>query len=114
MDMMSFWWLILFFIDLFFICSLRSFICKKYANANGKDSNYTNAIDISITEGGVGGAVGWGGGSVGGTGSFIACIASISAAFFYIIENTFFQLIHKVFPAFASCLNTFWVFCNFL
>ena len=46
--MTSFWWLILFFIDLFFICSLRSVICKKYANANGKDSKYTNTVDISI------------------------------------------------------------------
>ena len=47
--MMSFWWLILFFIGLFFIFSLGSVICKKYTNANGKDSKYTNAIDISIT-----------------------------------------------------------------
>ena len=58
---------------------------KKYANANGKDSKCANAIDISITGGGVGSAVGMGGGSVGGAGSFIACIASISATFFYII-----------------------------
>ena len=44
----SFWWLLLFFIDLFFICSLGSVTCKKYANVYGKDSKYTNAIDISI------------------------------------------------------------------
>ena len=34
----SFWWfnrLLLFFIGLFFICSLRSVICKKYKNAYG-------------------------------------------------------------------------------
>ena len=36
----------MFFIDDFF--RLESVICKKYANANGNDSNYTNAIDISI------------------------------------------------------------------
>ena len=59
--MTSFWWLILFFIDLFFICRLGSVICKKYTNANGKDNKYTNAIDISITGGGVGSAVGRGG-----------------------------------------------------
>ena len=80
--MTSFWWLILFFIDLFFICSLRSVICKKYANANGKDSKYTNTIDISITGGRVGSAGGGGDGSVSGAGSFMAYIASI---FFYVI-----------------------------
>ena len=84
-----FWWLILFFTDLFFICSLRSVICKKYTNANGKNSKYTNTIDISISGGDVGSAVGRGGGgfggSFGGAVSFIACIASIAAAFFYII-----------------------------
>ena len=36
--MTSFWWLILFFMGLFFIFSLRSVICKKYTNTNGKDS----------------------------------------------------------------------------
>ena len=44
--MTSFWWLILFFIDKFF--RLKSVICKKYANTNGKDTKYTNTIDISI------------------------------------------------------------------
>ena len=46
----SFWLLILFFIDLVFIC-MKSFIYKKYANANGKYrfSKHANAIDISIT-----------------------------------------------------------------
>ena len=95
MDMMSFWWLILFFIDLFFICSLRSFICKKYANANGKDSNYTNAIDISITEGGVGGAVGWSGVSVGGTGSFIAALLVSPLPFFTSLKILSFSLFIK-------------------
>ena len=55
--MTSFWWLILFFINLFVICSLRSVICKKYTNGYGKDSKYTNAIDIRIT-GSCGGGVG--------------------------------------------------------
>ena len=77
----SFWWLILFFIDLFFICSLWVVICKKYTNANGKDSKSTNAIDIRITGGDIGSALGWGGGTAGGAGSFIAFIASISAFF---------------------------------
>ena len=63
MHITSFWWLILFFIDLFFICSLRSVICKKYTN-HGKDSKYTNELDISITGGSVGSAVGRSGGSV--------------------------------------------------
>ena len=81
-DMTSFWWLILFFIDFFFICSLRIVICKKYANTNGKENKYTNAIDISITGGDVGSAVGRGGSTVGGADSFIVCIATI---FFYII-----------------------------
>ena len=44
----SFWWLILFFIDEFFIFSLGSAICKKYTNTNGKGRKDTNAIDISI------------------------------------------------------------------
>ena len=47
--MASCWWVILFLIDEFFIFSLRSVIYKKYTNANGKDSKYTNVIDISIT-----------------------------------------------------------------
>ena len=42
--MTSFWWLFVFLIDLFFISSLRSVICKKYANSHGKDSKYTKAI----------------------------------------------------------------------
>ena len=46
--MTSFWWLILFVIDKFFIFRLKSVICKKYTNTNGKDRKYTNAIDISI------------------------------------------------------------------
>ena len=47
--MTSFWWFILSFIDEFFVFSLISFISKKYTNVNGKDSNYTNTIDISLT-----------------------------------------------------------------
>ena len=39
------WWLILFFIDKFFIFRLKS---EKYTDTNGKDSKYTNTIDISI------------------------------------------------------------------
>ena len=40
-------WLILFSIDEFF--RLESVICKKYTNTcDGMDSNYTNAINISI------------------------------------------------------------------
>ena len=62
--MTSFWRLILFFIDLFFIRSLRSVICKKYTNANGKDSKYTNSINIRITSGSVGSAGSRGGGGV--------------------------------------------------
>ena len=89
MHITSFWWLILFFIDLFFICSLRSVICKKYTNSYGKDSRYTKVLDISITNGSVGSVIGRsrGGGirSIGGASSFIACIASISAIFFCII-----------------------------
>ena len=46
--MTSFWWLILFFVGLFLIFSLGIVICKKYTNTNGKDSKYTNTIDISI------------------------------------------------------------------
>ena len=46
--MTSFWCLILFFIDWFFICSLGSVICKKYANINGKNGKYTKAIGVSI------------------------------------------------------------------
>ena len=41
------WWLIVFFIDEFFIFR-ESDICKKYTSTDGKDSKYTNAIDISI------------------------------------------------------------------
>ena len=52
---------------------------------HGKDSKYTSAIDISITGGGTGSAVGRGrgeeGSSVGGAGIFIACIGSISSVF---------------------------------
>ena len=46
--MTSFWWLILFFIDEFFIFRLESLIFKKYTNANGKGRKYTNAMYISI------------------------------------------------------------------
>ena len=81
---MTFWWLILFFIDLIFIYSLRSVICKKHANSNDKDSKYTNAIDIGITGGSVGSAFGRGGDGVGSACNLIACIASISASFFCI------------------------------
>ena len=83
--MTSFWWLILFFIDDF---RLKSVICKKYTNANGKDSKYTNAIDISIiwscggSDGKAGSFIAW---IVSGGGSFIACIDSIPATFFYIV-----------------------------
>ena len=42
--MMSFWWL--FFIDVFFIFSLISVICKKHTNTDGKDIKYTNAMDL--------------------------------------------------------------------
>ena len=73
--MTSFWWLILFFIDKFF---RESVICKKYTNTNGKDSKHTNNIDISII-------LFYGGCTGGKAGSFIACIGSISAAFFWII-----------------------------
>ena len=55
--MTLFWWLIVVFIDECLIFRLKSVICKKYTNANGKGTNYTNAIDINI---------------VSGTGSFIA------------------------------------------
>ena len=43
--------LLLFFVDLFFICSLKGFlvICKKYTSTNRKNSNYTNTVDVSIT-----------------------------------------------------------------
>ena len=72
-----YWWLILSFTDEFFIVRRESVVCKKYTNTNGKDCKDTKAIDISIT------------GSCGGgddnAGSFIACIASISATFFWII-----------------------------
>ena len=73
--MKSLWWLIFFFIDEFF--RLESVISKKYTNNNGKDSKYTNAIDISII---------WScGGGVGDAGSFIAWIGSISATFLSIV-----------------------------
>ena len=42
--MTSFWWLIFFFTDEFF--RLESVLW--YTNTNGEDSQYTNAIDISI------------------------------------------------------------------
>ena len=107
---MSFWWLILFFIDNFFIFRLKSVICKTYTNTNGKESKHINAIDISIILSCGGGGSG---GGVGSAGSFIACIGSISATFFCIIYNTLLQLIHVFIPAFACCLNRFWVFCDF-
>ena len=72
----------MFFIDLFFICSLRGIIRKKHTNTYGKDSKYTNAIDISISGCSVGSAGGRGDVGVGGVGSFIVCTASISATFF--------------------------------
>ena len=46
--MASFWGLILFLIDEFFIFRLESVIRKKYASTNGKESKYTYAIDVSI------------------------------------------------------------------
>ena len=98
--MTLFWWLILFFIDRVF--RLKSVICKKYTNFNGKYSNYTNAINISIIwscGGGVGNAgsltawivnraasfIAWTGSRAG---SFIAWIGSISATFFCISKKT--------------------------
>ena len=49
----SFLWfmLLLFFVALFFICSLRRVlvIYKKYTSTYGQNSNYTNVVDISIT-----------------------------------------------------------------
>ena len=47
--MTSFWWLILFFIEDFFIFRLESVMCKQYTKTNGNNSKYTNIIDISIT-----------------------------------------------------------------
>ena len=71
------WLLVLFFIDEFF--RLESVICKKYTRTNGKDSKYTNAIDISII---------WScGGCVGDTGRFIAYIASSAGSFIACIDN---------------------------
>ena len=90
--MTPFWWLILFFIELFFICSLRSVICKKYANANGKDSKYTNSIDVSIT-----------GGSV----DPFCCLLLHHL-------KDFLPTYWYVFPAYASCLSTSSVFSNFV
>ena len=77
---MSFWFNGFFMDDLSYLFVVR----KKYANAYGKDSKYTNAIDISITGscGGAGSAGGRGAGSAGGAGSFTACIASIFPTFF--------------------------------
>ena len=71
------WLLVLFFIDEFF--RLESVICKKYTRTNGKDSKYTNAIDISII---------WScGGCVGDTGRFIAYIASSAGSFIACIAS---------------------------
>ena len=81
--MTSFWWLILFFIDRFFIFR-KSVKCKKYKNANGKVRKYTNAIDIGIIWScGDGG----GGGSGGSAGSFIACIVSMAGSFITYIDS---------------------------
>ena len=86
--MTLFWWLIFFFIDEFFIFSLKSIICKKYRSANDNNSNYTNDIDTSII---------WScGGSVGDAGSFIACIVSSAGSFIAWIGNisiTFFSIV---------------------
>ena len=74
-----------FFIDEFFIFRLKSVICKKYTNTDGKDCKYTKAIDISIIRSCGGGVISVGrrnGGRGVGGGSFIACIGSISATFF--------------------------------
>ena len=90
--MTPFWWFILFFIELFFICSLRSVICKKYANANGKDSKYTNSIDVSTT-----------GGSV----DPFCCLLLHHL-------KDFLPTYLYVFPAYASCLSTSSVFSNFV
>ena len=82
--MTSFWFNGFFTDDLSYLFVVRS----KNANTYGKDSNYINAIDISIAGscgGGAGSAGGRGAGSAGSAGSFIACIASIFATFFCII-----------------------------
>ena len=46
--MTSFWWLILFSVNEFFVFRLESVKCKKYTNTNGKDSKYTHAINITM------------------------------------------------------------------
>ena len=89
--MKSFWRLILFFIDNFFSFRLETVICKKIHKTNGKDSKYTNAIDISI--------VWFCGGGVGNTGSFIAWIAIRAGSF--IAPPPFLHRL-KYFPSFFS------------
>ena len=79
--MTSLWWMILFFIGLFFIFR-ESVVCKKYTNANGKYSNYTSAINISIISscgGGVSDACSFIAWIASRAGSFIAWIGSISS-----------------------------------
>ena len=59
---------------------------QKYTNTNGKDSKYTNTIDISII---------WYCGD-GDAGSFIACIVSSAGSFIAWIGNisiTFFSIV---------------------
>ena len=79
--MTSFWFNCLFMDG--FPCLLL--VCKKHVDAYGKDSKHANTIHISIIGscgGSVGSAVGKDIGSVGRSGSFIVCIASILLLFF--------------------------------
>ena len=96
-DMKSLWWLILCFTCLFF--RLESVVCKKYTNANGMDSNYTNAMDKSII---------WscGGGGVCSAGSFIACIGSMAGSFIDCVGSISAFFLHhlKYFPSTCSCI----------
>ena len=114
--MTSFWWLILFFIDLVFICSLGSVICKKYENPHDKDRKHTNTIDISIT-GSSGSSAGSAGGSVGSTGSFIACFASILLSFFASFRILYFNLFMQFslpLRAASTRFGSFLTFCDVL
>ena len=103
--MTSFWWLILFFINLFVICSLRSVICKKYTNGYGKDSKYTNAIDIRIT-GSCGGGVGSADGRV--VPMLVALVVSLFALapfrYLFLHHLKYFPLTYAVFSTFANLM----------
>ena len=110
--MTSFWSLILFFTDECFWC-LRSVICKKYTNTNGKDSKYANTIDISII--------------------WLFCrlycrlfcrlFCRLYCGLFFVMQYFFFPLFHQCskFVAlsdtsrmFFSCYYFFLSFCHFL